>query len=30
MFGKIEMIKNDWYGRIEDLIEEIKEAGMDV
>jgi len=30
MLNEIERIKNNWYSRIEDLIEEIEEAGMDV
>lgn len=30
MESKIERIKNDWYGRLEDLVEEIEEAGMEV
>lgn len=30
MMNEIEKIQNDWYGRIEDLIEEIESAGMEV
>lgn len=30
MMNQIERIQNDWYGRIEDLIEEIESAGMEV
>ena len=30
MMEKLEAIKNGWYGRLEDLVEEIEELGLDV
>lgn len=27
---RLEVLKNDWYGRLEDIVEEIEELGYEV